>query len=86
MKNIKKDIEQLEIAAELLDKNSPTGARLSLFLLDNLAELLMYNSVRMEFAWDDQFASVRPPKCSANKRRKIMDYFNDKVNFLARVS
>ena len=82
MKNIKKDIEQLEIAAELLDKNSPTGARLSLFLLDNLAELLMYNSVRMEFAWDDQFASVRPPKCSANKRRKIMDYFNDKVNFL----
>jgi len=82
MKNIKKDIEQLEIAGELLDKNSPSGARLSLFLLDNLAELTMYNFVRKEFSRNNQFAPVIPPKYSSKKKRNILKHFNDKVNFL----
>lgn len=82
MVDIKKDIEQLETAGELLDKNSPTGARLSLFLLDNLAELMMYKVVGWEFLLDDTFSSGRPPKYPARKRRKVITYFNDKVNFL----
>ncbi len=82
MRNIKKDIEQLETAGELLDKDSPTAARLSLFLLDNLVELLMYRVVRQEFALDDTLSSVKPPKYSASKRRRVLTYFNDKANFL----
>ena len=83
IRNIKKDIEQLENAGELLDKNSPTAARLSLFLLDNLAELMMYKAVRERFSLDDLLPpSVKPPKYSANKKRKVLEYFKNKVNFL----
>ena len=40
MKNIKKDTEQLEVAGELIDRNSRSASKLALFLLDNLAELI----------------------------------------------
>ena len=39
MREIKKYIEQLEEATRLLTKKTPTGARLALLLIDNLAEL-----------------------------------------------
>jgi len=32
-----KDIEQLEVAGELIDRNSRSASKLALFLLDNLA-------------------------------------------------
>ncbi len=82
MRNIEKDIEQLETAGELLDKDSSTAARLSLFLLDNLAELLMYNVARIELSRDDRLASIRLPSYSTGKRQKILKHFNPKANFL----
>lgn len=84
MKNIKKNIEQLETAGELLDKDSPTTARLSLFLLDNLAELLMYNFARIELLKEDWIAgSMRAqPRYSTKKGSNVLRDFEDKVNFL----
>jgi hypothetical protein len=82
VKEIKKDIEQLEEASQQLSKRTPTGARLALLLLDNLAELLMYKKVRLEFARCNQYQAVIPPKYSPKKQKDVMDYFGDKVNFL----
>jgi len=82
MRNIEKDIEQFEAAGEFLDKDSFTAARLSLFLLDNLAELLMYNVAKIELSRDERLASIRLPSYSAGKRQKILRHFNPKVNFL----
>jgi len=46
MREIKRNIEQLEEAIQQLDKQTPTGARLAVLLLDNQAELLMYNKAQ----------------------------------------
>src|SRR5574341_2241697 len=45
MNELKRDIEQLHEAGQQLRKGTATGARLALFLMDNLAELLMYRTV-----------------------------------------
>ena len=82
MHEIRQNIEQLEEATQQLVKQTPTGARLALLLLDNLVELLMYKKVRLEFAWCNQFRTTVPPKYSPEKQRKVMEYFGDKVNFL----
>ena len=86
MKDIKKDIEQLEFAGELIDKNSPTTSRLALFLIDNLAELIMYRNVMREFLQDEQrgkqYILAIPKKYSMKKENKVKQYFKDKVNFL----
>ena len=82
MREIKKYIEQLEEAAKFLAKKTPTGARLSLLLIDNLAELFMYNNIREVFALDDYVKTVIKPKYSTKKREKVEKYFKDKCNFL----
>lgn len=50
MRNLGKDIEQLEVAGYLIDNNSPTMSRLALFLIDNLVELIMYRISLLKFA------------------------------------
>ncbi len=82
MREIKKYIEQLEEAAKFLAKKTPTGARLALLLIDNLAELFMYNKIREVFALDDYIKTVIKPKYSIKKREKVEKYFKDKCNFL----
>ena len=82
MKEIKKDIEQLEEVAKQLGKATPTGAQIALLLLDNLVELLMYKKVRLEFRTDSEYERIIPPKYSSKKRKDVTEYFNEKVNFL----
>jgi len=82
MREIKKYIEQLEEAAKFLAKKTPTEARLALLLIDNLAELFMYNEIREIFARDDYIKVVIKPKYSIKKREKIEKHFKDKCNFL----
>ena len=74
--------EQLEQAAELLDKCSPACARLALILVDNMAEVVMYQRTRDEFATDRAFSGSRPPKYLPNKRRDVLWDFDAKVNFV----
>ena len=80
MEELKRDIEQLDEAGRQLSKSTPTGARLALFLMDNLAELMMYRTVSLWLRMDKEWH--RPPKYSSEKRRKVIEYFNEKVNFL----
>ena len=54
MRYIVKDIEQLEVAGDLIDKDAPTTSRLALFLIDNFAELIMNRIALYEFAINDQ--------------------------------
>ena len=82
MNDIRKDLDQLGVAGELIDKNKLNIARLGLFLPDNLAELIMYRKVMLEISRDDHFRMIGAGKYSTSKRRKIFDYFMDKVTFL----
>jgi hypothetical protein len=82
MRNIVKDIEQLEVAGDLIDKDTPTTSRLALFLIDNFAELLMYHIALYEFARNDQWKSLRASKYPFKKRESIKEYFDPKLNFI----
>jgi hypothetical protein len=83
MRNIVKDIEQLEVAGDLIDKDTPTTSRLALFLIDNFAELIMYRIALYEFAHDDQWKTMRQSKYTSKKRKKIKDYFDHKLNLIS---
>jgi hypothetical protein len=82
MRNIIKDIEQLELAGDLIDKDTPTTSRLALFLIDNFAELIMYRIALYNFALDDQWKTMRPSKYLLKNRDNIKNYFNHKLNFI----
>lgn len=66
----------------MLDKGSPPSARLALILVDNIAEVVMYQRVRLEFAEDQVYSSFRPPRYAAKKRPDVLYYFNPKIKFL----
>lgn len=82
MRNIVKDIEQLEVAGDLIDKDTPTTSRFALFLIDNFAELIMYRIALYKFSHDDQWKTMRPSKYSFKKREDIKNYFDSKLNFI----
>ena len=82
MKQIRQDAEQLNEAVQQLGKNTSTGARLALFLLDNLAELLMYRKALFVFGWDDEFRRPEGYDLSRSKRRKVSRNFDEKIGLL----
>lgn len=84
MRELRKRLEMLEEACKQLDKGTNTGARLALILLDNLAEITMYEKVRHLFAHDSQFVGVIPRKYSDRLRNKVLWGFSDKVDLLVR--
>jgi len=74
----------LEEACKQLDKGTSTGARLALILIDNLAEITMYEKVRYLFAHDSQFEGVIHRKYSDQLRKKVLWDFSEKVYLLVR--
>ncbi len=82
MHELKKRLEMLEEACQQLDKGTGTAARLALILLDNLAEIMMYEKVRYIFARDSQYEGVIPRKYPDQLRKKVLWYFSEKVDFL----
>lgn len=84
MRELKKRIEMLDEACKQLDKRTDTGDRLALILLDNLAEITMYEKVRYLFAHDSQFKNVIPPKYSDKLRKKVLWEYSEKVDLLVR--
>lgn len=82
MRDISKDIEQLEIAGDLIDRNSPTTSRLALFLIDNLIELIMHKQAMYRLRNSRQWSVNKPNTYSNKKKIAIKKYFKDKVNYL----
>jgi len=80
MEELSRDIEQLFEAGQQLGKRTQSGARLAIFLMDNLAELMMHRTASHWLEWDKHWH--RPPKYTPEKRRKVTEWFNEKVNFL----
>lgn len=83
MRDLQKRLEMLQEACQQLDKGSGTGARIALILLDNLAEIMMYEKVRHLFAHDSQFNGVIPRKYPDQLRKKVLRVFAEKVKLLA---
>ena len=89
IKRIIKDIEQLEYAGELIDKNTPTNSRLALFLIDNLAELIMHREVLFEFSkyffsktYENWGKIALDYPYSYKKTERVKNKYPYKVNFL----
>ena len=81
MIELRKRVEQLEAAAHLIDQDTLHSARLGLILLDNFAEIIMYDRAKHEFARDKYYYGSSGPRWNARKRHKVLDDFDAKVNF-----
>ncbi len=59
MKFLAQVIEQIEEAAVQIDKQTITGSRLALILMDNVIEILMYNLTKAELSFEDFEAIIK---------------------------
>lgn len=79
-------IEQIEEAANQLDKQTVTGSRLALILIDNLIEILMYNCTKDELTLDDQIAIIygtylfRWDEIPGSDNSRFIEFLNKKYN------
>lgn len=95
MERVRLIYEQLEEAKRLLVKGSLLDLRLSLILLDNAAEVLMFRELEHVFAWDD---SLTPkwepakserlkaglgPKYTEEERSRAQSEFEPQLRILA---
>ena len=77
-------LQQIEIARELVLARGETGCRVSLILLDNVAETILYRIIQIEFESDDFARAFVPEQYPPNTRRQIDRVFAEKLNAVAR--
>lgn len=75
-------VEQLEMVRGLLDRGSGVDAKVSIILLDNLADSLMYRRCLQEFEKDSELAMIRRPRFTLAKQSDALWDFKTKVNLL----
>lgn len=75
-------VEQLEMIRGLLDKGSGVDAKVSIILLDNVADSLMYRRCLQEFEEDSELAMIRRPRFTPAKQSEALWDFKTKVNLL----
>lgn len=80
---ILRDLEQLELAAEQLDRKTPAAARLALILTDNVMEGIAVRIIKHKFAFDAYIGRAMGFKYPPAKRKRIMSEFGSQMNFLA---
>ncbi len=78
-----RDLEQLELAAEQLDRKTPAAARLALILTDNVMEGIGVRTIKHRFAFDAYVGRAMGFKYPPAKRKQIMSDFGSQMNFLA---
>jgi hypothetical protein len=83
LKEIIRDLEQLELAADQLDKKTPAGARLALILTDNTVEGIAIRIAKHKFALDAYVGRAVGFKYPPSVREKISEDFGEKMKFLA---
>lgn len=76
MKLLAQVIEQIEEAGVQIDKQTITGSRLALILMDNVIEILMYNLTKAELSFEDLEAIINDAF-----KDKYPD-FNNKTQFV----
>jgi len=77
-------VEQLEEAATHLDRNTPTGARLALILVDNLAELSLRRYALSVLEEKADGLMGEPSTYTQGTLKKIRRYFGEALNFVLR--
>ncbi len=77
--------EQLKLTRTFLGRNSPVEAKVTIILLDNLADSLMYRRCCHEFEEDSFLAVVKRPRFSQIKRNEALRDFKAKVNLLCSI-
>lgn len=77
--------EQLQLTRTFLTAGNPIEAKVTIILLDSLADSLMYNRCRQEFENDGRLAVIKRPRFSATKRREVLRDFKAKVNLLCSI-
>jgi hypothetical protein len=75
-------VEQLEMIRGLLDRGSGVDAKVSIILLDNVADSLMYRRCLQEFEKDSELAMIRRPRFTPAKQSEALWDFKTKVNLL----
>jgi hypothetical protein len=82
VERVERDLGQLLRASDFLASRSALDARLALVLSDNVIEVLMYERVLLEFAYDDERIRYRSsPKFPVEQRVEVTKYFGKKVGF-----
>lgn len=76
-----KIIEQLDEATIQIDKQTITGSRLALILLDNAIEITMYDFIKNELL--DEFDIFSTDDLDSVKPDKLYPEFNNKTQYLA---
>jgi hypothetical protein len=76
-------VEQLEMIRGLLDGGSGVDAKVSIILLDNVADSLMYRRCLQEFEKDSELAMIRRPRFTLAKQSEALRDFKAKVNLLS---
>jgi uncharacterized protein YutE (UPF0331/DUF86 family) len=74
--NLAKIMEQIKEATVQIDKNTTTGSRLALILIDNALEISMWEKINNEYSPEDYEAII-----NKTFKEKYPD-FKDKTNFL----
>lgn len=77
-------LQQLEIARELVLGRGETGCRVSLILLDNVAETILHRIIQSEFESDDFTRAFVPERYPPKARRQIERVFAEKLNAVAK--
>jgi hypothetical protein len=75
-------IEQLDLAAQQLDKRNPSYARFAIILIDNVIELITHSICSDEITNDDLWIRLGDPKLSSKQRQDALGQrFDRKIAF-----
>ena len=74
-------LQHLEVSADLIQSADHEKSRMAMILLHSLAEGLMFSEAIEKFDYDLYVSRVTPPKYSATYRKKVLRYFDEKVEF-----
>jgi hypothetical protein len=75
-------VEQLEVIKELILSNSTAKIRMALILVDNIAEILLFNECEAQFDSDNFYSEVLARKHSPNSKQKIRNSYWKKLELL----
>ncbi len=74
-------VEQLEICSNLYKKKTNPSYRISLILLDNIAEIILHRYVQHILMQEAFTKWIVPPSISVKDNKRLSSYFDDKVKF-----